>query len=678
MIRIRRRPVGKRTVAVGVAAVTAAAVGLVVASSSASGARYRTAQVAIGSVEQTVSYDGTVAAANRSDLVFATDGSVKKVKVGVGDEVRAGQTLGTLETRELTTAVIKARADLADAKAYLDDVEDGQIDTVTRAVTGVSTASASTSESGGSAVRLAAYTVAASAPASTPASTSATTTLARAAATSAASASAAATSAASASAASTSPGLAAKLAELKEEQEAVTTAQSAATEAIAASKAALEQQKSTCADESTPSGSGDGGDGGDGSDGDGSGDAGTASDASAGLSPACQQALQDVQDAQDVVADRQDELQSALEALGGTLDDAVAQLGEDASSGNGGSGNGGSGNGGSGNGSGGNQPGGNQPDTESGDGQPDGNGQPDGQDQGGAPSQGTAPDGSSGQQAAPDGSAGSGSMSGGTGEPTSTEATAADLASAQADVDSQKAALAEAKADRKAATLTAPYAGTVMAVDVAAGDAVSTSDRAFVLIGEGDTTVNLSVPVDDLSAVQVGQSATVTPSVGDPVAAEVTKIGLVPEASDTSSNTTYQVTLRVDGTLSSPEGSTVSVALVTATSADVVTVPSTAVTRMTDSEGTVLVVDDGEVTRTPVTLGAVGGSRIAVTDGLEVGQDVAIADLDAVLPSSDDQGSQDGGFGGGGFGGAGGGFPGAGGLSGGGGFPGGAGGRGRG
>ncbi len=551
--------VSKRVAVVGVAATTVVGVGLFHAMASADAANYRTAKAEQGSVEQTVSYDGTIAASRRSDLTFATSGTVTKVAVGSGDEVEAGDTLAKLDATDLATAVTKAKAELADAQAYLDDVEDGQIDTVTRAAGGGGSASAasaaSTSTDAGNVVA-AVHTVSTST----------------------------AKQAVATTVAATSDELTAQLAQLADQQDAVTSAQSDATAAIAAAKDALAAQKKACADEDTTDAD--------------------ASDASSGLSEECQIALQAVQDAQDVVAQEQDALQTALETLGSTLNDAVAQVEKDSASSGSGSGTG-SGAGQSGTG-------------QSGTGQS-------GNSQGGAPS-------GSGSGAASGGAAGGSGSTGSSG----TTATAADLASAQADVDTAKSALASAKADLQAATLTAPFDGTIMAVDVAAGDEASTSDTAFVLIGEGDTTATLSVPVDDLSAVKVGQQATVTPGTGDPVDAEVTAIGLVPESSDEqSSSTTYRVTVRVDGDIATPEGAGVSVALVTATAADVVTVPTTAVTRRTATAGTVLVVKDGEATRTQVTLGAMGGARIAVTEGLTSGQEVVIADLDAALPSSD-------------------------------------------
>lgn len=513
---MRIRP---KVAVIAVAVGSIAAAGLFLTTSSADESRYRLATVTSGDIEQSVTYDGTIAAANRVDLTFATEGTVAKVAVSVGDEVEAGDVLAELDAADLKADVVRARADLAEAVAYLDDVEDGQIDTVRQAAGGgsVSPASATTRDTSQGEIVLVAHVTASS-------------------------------------------DLDDLIARLREQQEAVKEAQTAATEAIAAAKDALATQTEACAD-----------------------------------GQECQAELQAVQDAQDVVAQKQDDLQAALEALGSTLDDAVAQLEEDSQEST-------------------------TPTPTPTIPTPTTPQPTERQQQPRAKSGPNTPD-------SPD----SGS--------TGTAATAADLASAQADVDTAKAALATARADLASATLTAPFDATVASVKVAKGDAVSSADAAVVLIGDGDTTATLSVPADSLSGIDVGQRARVSTVSGDPVGGEVTAIGLLPEATDATaqaSTTTYRVTVRIDGDLAAPEGSSVSVELITGTATDVLTVPTSAVTRLSGTTGTVLVMVDGEATRTPVTLGAMGGSAIAVTDGLEKGQEVVVADLDAALPSGDE------------------------------------------
>ncbi|MFS0883853.1 efflux RND transporter periplasmic adaptor subunit [Aeromicrobium sp. 179-A 4D2 NHS] len=541
--------VGRRTTVAAVAACLVVAAGALTFGSSADVTRYRTAAATVGDVTRTVTHDGTIAASRRSDLAFATDGTVRKVAAGVGDEVEAGDVLVRLDTTDLRAEVVRAEADLAEAEAYLEDVSDGQIDTVTRSLGGGATSGASTTRTG------------AVVPAVVSSATATTMRFAS----------------------STSTDLEAAVAELTAQQAAVTTAQSEATAALATAKEALATQRSSCEDPDADDGS------------------------QAGLTQACTEALGSVEEAQDVVAQRQQSLQSALERLGATLTAAVERLGEA-------------------------DP---EPSTEP-------SAEPSAGPRADDDAEETPPAGSAAgadrdaARSAPDGAAGGDTSSPSTGGQSGTTATAADLASAQADVDTAEAALASARADLEAATITAPFDGTVAAVDVVGGDTVAAADRGIVLIGDGATTATLSVPVDELGELAVDQQATVTTAAGATATGRVSAIGLAPETADgESSTTTYAVTVLLDGDVSAPEGSAASVALVTGTAADVVTVPTSAITRRTATSGTVLVLGaDGEVSRTQVGLGPVSGTVAAVTEGLDEGARVVLADLEADLPSS--------------------------------------------
>ncbi len=207
------------------------------------------------------------------------------------------------------------------------------------------------------------------------------------------------------------------------------------------------------------------------------------------------------------------------------------------------------------------------------------------------------------------------------------------------------------------ATLVSPIAGTVQQVGIAVGDSVSagSSTAAIVVVGEGGYEVTTTVTVDDLPDVEVGQAVTITADgAAQPVDGQVVGIGTVPTSS--GSATTYPVTV---GLTEQPEGfrngATASLSIVTARTDDAVAVPTSAVT-FQNGRSTVTVLDDGTPSTVTVQTGAVGDTWTEITDGLDVGQTVVLADLDAPLPSSatDSQGTTGGfggGFGGGGFGG---------------------------
>lgn len=86
-------------------------------------------EVTVGDLAQTVSAEGTVAAAQTDDLSFASAGTVTAVNVKAGDQVKAGQVLATIDSAELEAAVSDAESSLADAEAALaDDTDAGASD----------------------------------------------------------------------------------------------------------------------------------------------------------------------------------------------------------------------------------------------------------------------------------------------------------------------------------------------------------------------------------------------------------------------------------------------------------------------------------------------------------------------------------------------------------------------
>lgn len=221
--------------------------------------------------------------------------------------------------------------------------------------------------------------------------------------------------------------------------------------------------------------------------------------------------------------------------------------------------------------------------------------------------------------------------------------TAATIATDQAGVDSAAVDLLSAKAALAQATLGAPIAGTVASVDATAGGPVTAGSAVVVLIGAGAAVVETTVPVERIGEIETGQQATVTPSgSGRGVSGTVTRIGRLPD--DSGDSVAYPVTVTVeDPPATMPAGSTAAVDIVIATADGVLTVPTSAVHGATPATVTVLT----GTTTSPreVVLGAVGPLRTEIRSGLEPGEQVVLADLDAPLPSADEQ-SGPGGFGG--------------------------------
>lgn len=273
--------------------------GVAYAQSQGSGGSYRTARVTVGDVDETMALSGTVTASARRDLSFGADGTVTKVGVAAGDTVRSGATLATLDPTDLETAVTKARAAVAKARAQLETDQSSQASTVTDASTASTSSASGTSSGGGSG---------------------------------SGSSSGGGSDSSPDGQSGTSPALTKALARLKAQQGDVTTAQTAAGEAITAATSALAAQATACegAEEVvTEEGDDPGGES------DGSTTTSTAS-----LSQECTTALDAVQAAQNVVADQQDALQDALETLSTTLTTAMAALSTSGGSDSGSSGSG--------------------------------------------------------------------------------------------------------------------------------------------------------------------------------------------------------------------------------------------------------------------------------------------------------------------------------------------------
>jgi HlyD family secretion protein len=79
----------------------------------------QTATVTRGSLQATVSASGTMAAHTQVAVPFQNSGQIKTINVQVGDKVKAGQALASLDTANLQVAVASAQAGLDSAQAKL-------------------------------------------------------------------------------------------------------------------------------------------------------------------------------------------------------------------------------------------------------------------------------------------------------------------------------------------------------------------------------------------------------------------------------------------------------------------------------------------------------------------------------------------------------------------------------
>ena len=88
---------------------------------------YQTVTVARGNLTATVGATGVVRANQTAQLLWKTNGTVESVHVDVGDQVKAGFPLITIEESSLPQNVILARADLITSQKALDDLLDSSL-----------------------------------------------------------------------------------------------------------------------------------------------------------------------------------------------------------------------------------------------------------------------------------------------------------------------------------------------------------------------------------------------------------------------------------------------------------------------------------------------------------------------------------------------------------------------
>lgn len=87
--------------------------------------QYSTEVVTKQTLKQTVSATGTVEAAEEVNLNFKSGGRLAQMRVKVGDQVKAGQNLASLDSKDASSAVLTAEANLKSAQAALAKLQAG-------------------------------------------------------------------------------------------------------------------------------------------------------------------------------------------------------------------------------------------------------------------------------------------------------------------------------------------------------------------------------------------------------------------------------------------------------------------------------------------------------------------------------------------------------------------------
>jgi HlyD family secretion protein len=228
-----------------------------------------------------------------------------------------------------------------------------------------------------------------------------------------------------------------------------------------------------------------------------------------------------------------------------------------------------------------------------------------------------------------------GSQSGSRGG-SSTPPSADQIAADQASVDAANAQLAANQQNLAAANLVSPIDGTVAQVDVVSGQsaAANSSTAKIVIIGAGGNQVTTAVNDNQVGQVKPGQPATITPDgAAKPLTGKVVAIGAL-SSTTTGGSASFPVTISVDG--GGPAlfaGSTAGVAITLGTAQAPVTVPTSAV-HTAGAASVVTTLVDGKPASKRVTVGVIGATVTQITEGLNAGDEVVLADLSQPLPSA--------------------------------------------
>jgi RND family efflux transporter MFP subunit len=216
------------------------------------------------------------------------------------------------------------------------------------------------------------------------------------------------------------------------------------------------------------------------------------------------------------------------------------------------------------------------------------------------------------------------------------------LYSAQKAVSQASEARGAIQAQMKAATLRAPIAGIVTAVNIRAGFDAPTGPA--IVVASSTYQVTTDVVESDLADIKVGQTASVTIDALD-TDVEGTVSALSPVAGDGSSGVVaFPVTVTL--TSAPPEaraGMSADVTITTASATGVLTVPSAALQGTIGDYAVMTLAADGTPLRTPVDVGLVTSTTAEIKSGLAEGTAVVTGTASDLIGTAN-QGN--GGFGG--------------------------------
>ena len=183
-----------------------------------------------------------------------------------------------------------------------------------------------------------------------------------------------------------------------------------------------------------------------------------------------------------------------------------------------------------------------------------------------------------------------------------------------------KADLADLKALRDTATITAPADGIVTTVSIIAGGAAPTGPAIEMISAKLQVVTN--VVESDVAAIKVGQPATVTVAALDAsLRGTVTSIDPVGTGSGSNGVVQFAVTVSLDAPPAGLRpGMSADISIVAASATSVLSVPSRALAGNAGSYTVRVVAADGSVSTRTVEVGLVTSSLAEIKSGLQAGE----------------------------------------------------------
>ena len=204
-------------------------------------------------------------------------------------------------------------------------------------------------------------------------------------------------------------------------------------------------------------------------------------------------------------------------------------------------------------------------------------------------------------------------------------AEAATLTAAQADVDKKKIALDNAQLALDGTKLKAPFAGTILRTNAAAGNLVGSSTTILSIADLGSLRVVASIDETTIKKISQGQAATVT---FDALPGQTIKgtVGEIPlQGTLQSSVMVYSVPIDLTGADKLPllVGMTASVKVAAASAQNALLVPTMALQRVGTGYQVLVVTDaNPQGTAVAVEIGVTDGQYTQITKGLSAGDKV--------------------------------------------------------